>query len=32
MERGKGAREACEFLRRLDFEPSKIAFDQGFAR
>ncbi|GIX06116.1 MAG: AP endonuclease [Candidatus Poribacteria bacterium] len=31
MNREHGAREACEFLRRLDFEPSEIAFDAQFA-
>ena len=32
MDREKGAREACEFARKLDFEPSKVAFDKAFAR
>jgi sugar phosphate isomerase/epimerase len=27
MERQEGAREACQFVRRLDFTPSAIAFD-----
>jgi sugar phosphate isomerase/epimerase len=31
MEREHGAREACEFLRKLDFEPSRRAFDAAFA-
>ncbi len=31
MDREHGAREACEFIRRLDFEPSKRAFDAAFA-
>ena len=32
MDREHGAREACQFVRRLDFEPSKIAFDAQFER
>jgi sugar phosphate isomerase/epimerase len=31
MEREHGAKEACEFLRKLDFEPSRRAFDAAFA-
>ncbi len=31
MDREHGAREACEFLRKLDFEPSRRAFDAAFA-
>ena len=31
MDREHGAREACEFLRKLDFEPSGVAFDAAFA-
>jgi sugar phosphate isomerase/epimerase len=31
MERTHGAREACEFLRKLDFSPSNVAFDAAFA-
>jgi sugar phosphate isomerase/epimerase len=31
MERQHGAREACEFLRKLDFSPSNVAFDAAFA-
>jgi sugar phosphate isomerase/epimerase len=31
MDREHGAREACEFVRRLDFEPSGRAFDAAFA-
>ena len=27
MERQEGAREACQFVRRMDFTPSSIAFD-----
>jgi len=30
MDREHGAREACGFVRELDFEPSKIAFDAAF--
>jgi sugar phosphate isomerase/epimerase len=30
MERERGAREACEYVRRLDFEPSRVAFDAAF--
>ena len=30
MERQHGAREACEFLRKLDFSPSNVAFDAAF--
>lgn len=32
MDREFGARESCEFLRRLDFPPSKIVFDAQFER
>jgi sugar phosphate isomerase/epimerase len=31
MDREFGARESCEFVRRLDFPPSKIVFDAQFA-
>jgi sugar phosphate isomerase/epimerase len=31
MDREHGAREACEFVRRLDFQPSAVAFDAAFA-
>ena len=31
MERQHGAREACEFVRKLDFSPSNVAFDAAFA-
>jgi sugar phosphate isomerase/epimerase len=31
MDREHGAREACEFVKRLDFEPSGAAFDAAFA-
>jgi sugar phosphate isomerase/epimerase len=30
MNREHGAREACEFVRKVDFAPSKIAFDAAF--
>ena len=30
MEREHGAREACEFVKRLDFQPSTLAFDKAF--
>lgn len=32
MEREQGAREACEFVKRLDFEPSRVAFDAAFEK
>jgi len=32
MDREHGAREACQFVRRLDFEPSAVAFDAAFER
>lgn len=32
MDREQGAREACDFLRALDFEPSGVAFDAAFDR
>jgi sugar phosphate isomerase/epimerase len=32
MERCHGAREACEFVKRVDFSPSNIAFDGQFDR
>ena len=31
MDREHGAKEACEFVKRLDFEPSTTAFDAAFA-
>lgn len=31
MDREHGAREACEFVKKLDFEPSATAFDAAFA-
>jgi len=30
MEREYGAREACEFVRNVDFRPSTVAFDANF--
>ncbi len=32
MDRDHGAKEACEFVKKLDFEPSQIAFDAAFAK
>jgi len=32
MDREQGANEACDFVRRTDFAPSKIAFDAAFER
>lgn len=32
MDREHGAKEACEFVRKLDFKPSAIAFDAQFDR
>lgn len=31
MDRETGAREACQFLQKLDFAPSGVAFDAAFA-
>ena len=31
MDREHGAREACEFTRRLDFTPANVAFDAAFS-
>lgn len=31
MDREHGAREACEFVKQLDFTPSNVAFDAAFA-
>jgi sugar phosphate isomerase/epimerase len=31
MDREAGAKEACDFVKRLDFTPSKQAFDAAFA-
>jgi sugar phosphate isomerase/epimerase len=30
MDRLHGAAEACEFVKKLDFAPSKVAFDAAF--
>jgi len=30
MDREHGAREACEFVRKVDFPPSNVAFDAAF--
>ncbi len=30
MDREHGAKEACEFVKRIDFEPSTLAFDAAF--
>jgi sugar phosphate isomerase/epimerase len=30
MDREQGAKEACEFVRKVDFQPSKQAFDAAF--
>jgi sugar phosphate isomerase/epimerase len=30
MERDQGAREACDFVRQIDFQPSQLAFDAAF--
>ncbi len=30
MEREQGAREACEFVKKIDFQPSNVAFDAAF--
>ena len=30
MEREFGAKEACEFVKRLDFAPSNVQFDAAF--
>lgn len=32
MNREHGAREACAFVRKVDFEPSGVAFDAAFER
>jgi len=32
MDREHGAREACEFVRRIDFRPSAVAFDAAFEK
>ena len=30
MDRDHGAREAGEFVKKLDFQPSQVAFDAAF--
>jgi sugar phosphate isomerase/epimerase len=30
MDRDHGAREACQFVKNVDFEPSRVAFDAAF--
>jgi len=30
MDRDHGAKEACELVKKLDFEPSRVAFDAAF--
>lgn len=32
MDREHGARESCAFVKRLDFEPSRVAFDAAFEK
>jgi sugar phosphate isomerase/epimerase len=32
MDREHGAKEACGFVKRIDFEPSKVAFDAAFEK
>ncbi len=32
MDREHGAREACEFVKKVDFKPSAIAFDSSFGQ
>lgn len=32
MDREAGAKESCAFVRRLDFEPSSVAFDAAFEK
>jgi sugar phosphate isomerase/epimerase len=32
MERFQGAKEACEFVKKADFEPSRVAFDAAFEK
>ena len=30
MDREHGAKEACEYVKKLDFQPSRVAFDAAF--
>jgi hypothetical protein len=32
MEREFGAKEACEFVRNVDFSPSNVAFDEAIKK
>ena len=32
MNREHGAKEACEFVRKVDFEPSPVVFDEAFSQ
>ena len=32
MNREHGAKEACEFVRKVDFEPSPVVFDEAFTK
>jgi len=32
MDREHGAKEACEFVRRVDFKPSAVSFEAGFEK
>ena len=32
MDREHGAKEACEFVKKVDFAPSKVAFDAAFEK
>jgi len=32
MDREHGAKEACEFVRKIDFKPSQVAFDAAFEK
>lgn len=32
MDRKYGAKESCEYVKKIDFEPSKVAFDAAFER
>jgi hypothetical protein len=32
MDREHGAKEACEFVKTIDFKPSAVAFDAAFEK
>jgi sugar phosphate isomerase/epimerase len=32
MDREHGAKEACEFIKKVNFKPSQVAFDAAFAK